>query len=235
MNCIPCGQKAKNAPAGQILRPKSPWFPPTYLYIDEQSNKFEDPSLDLLLARIIQHRAENNLAEIPYLKEVVINFTMLSNDAYIPYYEFYTPNREVHISVTQYAKAASALIKGVMRTPEELFVEQSKAEKRAGICSICPFNSIVVNGRSKAHPGFGQSQFAKLATQNGKKTTMDNLLHICSKCTCLLPAKVHFKLDIIKESSTDTLLKQFDQEVVMKNGKSARCWIAQELREENGN
>jgi hypothetical protein len=233
MTCIPCNQKKLMAAQGQIIRPQAPWFPPLYIYIDEQDNRFEDPNLDLLLARITQFRAENKMPEIPYLKEVVVNFTMLSNDAYIPYYEFYTPNHQVHLSVSQYTKAASALIKGIMRTPEELFVSQEKAELRAARCLNCPFNSQMVNGRTKAHPGFGQSQFVKLAQQHNRTTTMDNALQLCSKCTCLLPAKVHFKLDIIKESSTETLLREFDKEYIGKNGRNMRCWIAQELREQN--
>lgn len=228
MACPSCGSASSKLRApinvnDQLARPLAPWFPPTYLFIDESQNKFENPDLSLVIAQVTQFRHENNLPAIAYLQETILNFTMLSDDRYAQHREMYNPSPEVSLSAKQYIAAAFAYLHARTLTPEELFVTQEEAERRAAICLNCPRNVHTVNGRTKQDPGLGQSKFVQLA--KGRTTTVDNSLNLCGVCTCVLTGKVHISPQIIKESTTQELLGQFKQEYVMLNGKPGHCWI----------
>ena len=218
---------ASEPAANTLARPVLGFTPPVYRFRDEQEppNTFEDVSLDLLLARITQFRFENQLPDIAYLKQVVINFTMLSDAEYTPYIEHYVPDQVVHISAAQYIKGAIAFASArLVLTEAETFVDQAEAERRALICLNCPRNIEKINGTTAASPNMLQSKFAQLAA--GRTTSVDGALKVCGVCTCLNRAKVHFQGEFIKESTTQQLMGQFKQEYVGLNGRPHRCWIA---------
>ena len=220
---------------GSLARPKAPWFPPMYTFKDEQDppNEFEDPDLNTLMAKVIQFRHENSLPDIAYLHNVILHYTMMSNPIYEQHIEWYVPDATVHLSVKQYALSALAYVKATTHTPENIFVDQETAELRAATCLNCPRNVPKVNGRTRDDQGFGQSRFAQLAKD--RHTSVDNLLHLCGTCTCLLKAKVHFTQEFIEDATTEELLRQFTQEYVGLNGRPHTCWIGKAYLEKRAN
>lgn len=238
MGCASCQQRAHEASLRaakqkaalenaehQLARPKSPWFPPLYAFKDEQdpANEFTDPDLQMLIMRIIQFRHENNLPDIPYIQNVVLHYTMMSNPDYLPHIEWYTPNHEVTVSVKQYALSALAYVKAATHSPDNVLVDAEEAERRAAICVNCPRNIPKINGRTKHDPSFAQSRFAQLA--QGRTTSLDGMLNLCGVCTCMLTAKIHFTQEFIEDATQQELLRQFTQEYVGVNGKPMQCWI----------
>lgn len=247
MGCSSCAKRAleaqqrlqqKAAPQdGSLARPKAPWFPPLYSFKDEQepANEFEDTDLQRLVARIIQFRHENALPDIAYLQNVILHYTMMAHPDYAQHIEWYIPDATVNLSVKQYALSALAYVKATTHNPDNVFVDQATAEERATTCLNCPRNVPKVNGRTKDDQGFGQSRFAQLAKD--RQTSVDNLLHLCGTCSCLLKAKVHFTQDFIEDATTEELLRQFTQEYVGLNGRPHMCWIGKaylEKRAKNG-
>lgn len=210
-----------------LARPVPSFVPSIYRFRDseEPPNTFEDADLGLLLARIVGFRFENQLPEIPYLKEVVLNYTMLSDEAYAPFIEYYTPDHTVVISAKQFLKSALAYVKAsTIMSDEELFVDQPEAERRALVCLNCPRNLQYVNGHDPKSPTLAQSKFCSLA--QGRNTTADGALGICGVCTCLNKCKVHFAKAFVRDSATAQLLAQFDQKYVGRNGQTHICWIS---------
>ena len=211
----------------QLVRPVPSFTPHTFRFRDETEppTTFEDTNLDLMMARIVQFRFENKLAPILHLKQVVLHFTMLSDEAYAPYREYYYTSTDVHVSAKQYLKAALAFVQAsTIMKDEDLFVDQAEAERRATVCLNCPRNIHYINGHDANSPTLGQSKFCQLA--KGKTTTADGALGVCGVCTCINKCKVHFKQDFIRKASTLQLLGQFEQEYLGKNGKPHKCWIA---------
>lgn len=215
----------------KLARPIAGYTPAVYRFRQTEPEKtFEHTDLDLLLAQITQFRFENELPPIPYLKEVVLDFTMRSDSAHEPYTQYYQTSHDVHLSAKEYLLGALAFTKAKLATPEDLFVSPEHAEQRALTCLNCPRHIHSVNGRSATSPSLVQSRFAQLA--KGRTTTVDNALKVCGVCTCLTRAKVHFKLDFIKKASSSRLLQMFKQRYMGLNGKPHVCWIGKELEDE---
>lgn len=237
MGCSACEAKARQNAARQaaahinaanvLARPRPGFTPAVYRFRDTEQppNTFEDADLTNLLARIVQHRFENKLPEIAHLKDVVINFTMLSAEAYAPYIEYYTPDHQVHLSASQYVKAALAFATAALVIPDDkLFVDAAIAEKRALHCLRCPFNAKVVNGRNVDNPTLAQSKFCQLS-KDRPKTSVHGALGVCSQCTCVVSCKVNFSKEFIESASTTQLLAQLGQEVLGLDGRPLKCWI----------
>lgn len=236
MPCSSCGQKSRShatyttaAVPGTdtLVRPKAGFTPSVYRFEDEQQPavKFEDTDLDLLLARIVQYRHENKLPAIAYLKDVVVNHTMTTDENYTAFTEHFTPDPQVHLSAKQYIKSAIAFAKAALTPDEDLFVPQDEAERRALVCLNCPRNVQFLNGHDANSPTLAQSQFCQLA--EGKTTTVDGSLGLCGVCTCVNKCKVHFNKEFIRKSATKELLGQFDQQYIGRNGKIHTCWISE--------
>lgn len=226
--CSPCTQNANNAAtrtdASIMYRPKAHWRPKTWLFIDEKQNKFEQPTLELIVAEVTGFRHENKLPPIPYLNETITHFTMLSDDSYAPNREAYQIANHVKVGVAQYVKGALAFASGkFFKSDEELFVPKEQAERRALRCLNCPFNQVVVNGRTRHHPSLAQSKFCSL--KGARSTSVDGALHLCAKCTCDLACKVHFTPEFIVNASTEQTLENLKGEWMGINGKPMKCWI----------
>lgn len=247
MACIPCqaaarariaaAEAASAKPSEQqdlMARPKAPWLPPIYRFRDELDppNDFQDLQLNTLLARVIQFRHENKLADIPYLAQIVIHQTMLSDPIYEQHIEWYVPDVQVQLSAKQYILAGLMFLSAQATPDAQLYVDQEVAEARALVCVNCPRNVPKVNGRTVEDPGLAQSKFVQLS--KGRTTSVDGMLGLCGVCTCVLKAKVHFDGKFVRSSSTKELLQQFTQEYVGRNGKPMHCWIADLDKETDG-
>ncbi len=226
--CVPCGAKRATHKANNtqnlMFKPKANWSPSFWVFVDENNKTYQADSLELVLSQIIQFRHENKQAPIPFLKEVVINFTMLSNDAYQAYRESYTPSAQVQTSALAYLKGALAYTKAkLFSSDEELYVEQKVAEKRAAICAGCPYNKVSVNGRTKHDPSLAQSKFCEL--KEPRRTSVDGLLHLCAKCNCKNECKIHFTKEFIYSATTQDLETELKREILMLTNKPGKCWI----------
>lgn len=238
--CIPC-KAAKSAMTSTItdnptlysdsmVRPIGQYTPAVYRFRDEQEpqNTFEDTDINRLMARVVQFRFENSLPDILYLKEVILHFTMMSDETHAPYREFYETSPEVHLSAKQFAKSALAFVKAnTIYSESELFVTKDIAEKRALTCLNCPRNLKTVNGRGVSSPTLAQSKFCQLAKE--RTTDFDGALGVCGQCQCMNRCKIHFTYKFIEDASTVQLMQQFRQEYVGLNGKPMKCWIGEEL------
>ena len=215
----------------QLARPIAEFTPSIYRFrAADNPQLFESPDLNLVLSQVTTFRHENELPPIPYLREVIIDFTMRSDDAYLPYTTYYQTNEEVHLSAKEHILGALAYVKAKTTSDiNTLLVSQQLAEHRALTCLNCPRHLPILNGHTVNSPSLAQSKFAQLA--KNRHTSVDNALHICGVCTCLCRAKVHFTLDFIKESSSRQLLQEFKQKYVGLNGKDHQCWIGSELME----
>jgi hypothetical protein len=137
MVCIPCNANNQSNPT-IFYRGKNQYTPLPYVYVDEKNTIFEDPDLDLLVARVTQFRHENGMAPIPYLKQVIETFTFLSDDKYINFRESYLFSADKKLNMMQYIKGAAAYVKGALFGVE--FVSQAVAEKRGARCLNCMYN-----------------------------------------------------------------------------------------------
>jgi hypothetical protein len=81
------------------------------------------------------------------------------------------------------------------------FVPQEEAERRAAICSTCPFNGDVTGCWGC---GGILTQVTKFLA--GRTTQRDRALESCRVCGCVLRAKVHLPLDVIQDFETRTSL-----------------------------
>src|SRR5690242_13556696 len=89
-------------------------------------------------------------------------------------------------------------------------VETELANRRAGICRSCPEN------RSprwwEKHSNYIASWIRlALALKNGLGYVVDreDNLHMCRKCGCALPLKVHVPIEHIRKHVSDENLKQY--------------------------
>lgn len=241
-NCATCGSSKAilvdiNVDINSLLaRPIQGFTPAIYRFKQNEDmygeqKLFEAADLNLLLAQIIQYRFENKLPEIAYIKEVVLDFTMRSDEAYVPYIQYYQTSESVHLSAKDYLLGALAFMKAkTIKSQEELFVSPELAEKRALTCLNCPRHLTQVNGHTVNTPSLIQSRFAQLA--HDRKTSVDGALQICGVCTCLTKAKVHFNLDFIKAASSEQVLKSFTQQYTGLDSHPHVCWIGLEMQEE---
>lgn len=223
-----------------LARPIAEFTPQIYRFKSadsipgEEAKLFESNDLNLVLAQVTQYRHENKLKPIKFLKELVVDYTMRSDETLAPYTTYYQTNEQVHLSAKEHMLGAAAYLRAkTVMSNEQLFVAQDKAEKRALTCLNCPRHIPMLNGHTVNSPSLAQSQFARLAAD--KKTTVDNALMICGVCTCLCKAKVHFQLDFIKSASSPRLLQEFKQKYIGLNGQDHRCWIGQELIDKKEN
>src|SRR5262245_23729579 len=72
------------------------------------------------------------------------------------------------------------------------FVDQTESNRRALICSKCYLN-VHIDGCSAC-----QAAVQKIVKD--KSTKHDSFLRGCAVCRCLLKAKVHFPIDVLKEN-----------------------------------
>lgn len=98
---------------------------------------------------------------------------------------------------------------GAVLRGQSPYVTMQEAERRAGICVNCPMNNRSVCSTCSGLRGWVR------ALVPGKKTELDNHLHVCEICTCLLSAKIHLRLDILKKNVTKAGEQQYP----------AHCWL----------
>lgn len=218
--CIPCGANNQSNPT-IFYRGKNQYIPLPYVYVDENNNIFEDPSLELLVARVTQFRHENGMAPIPYLAPVIESFTFLSDDKYAEFREAYVFKAETHLNMLQYLRGAAAYVKGALFGVE--LVGQAVAEKRGSRCLDCMYNQQVVNGRTKEDLNLAQSKFCQLRGE--RRVTMEPSLHICAKCTCVTGCKIWFSKKFIDEGTTQALKSELERSMLLISGKTGKCWI----------
>lgn len=89
-------------------------------------------------------------------------------------------------------------------------VPQEEAERRAAICAKCPHNRIISG--CWGCKGVGE-QVSKLS--GGKTTSIDQNLHMCDVCLCVIKAKVHLPREVIHTDGLDDKWPSF-------------CWLAKE-------
>lgn len=83
----------------------------------------------------------------------------------------------------------------------DVFVSQEEANRRADICCRCPKNTGV-HGCTSC--GVLKAAKEMLGGITGNRTTpLDDRLHACCLCGCLLKTIVHIRLDILHKGFTD--------------------------------
>ena len=100
----------------------------------------------------------------------------------------------------------------VITNRQTSFVEQEKAEARAGICRNCEFNSAVNGGIN--HNGI---PYMIKRIKGHMKTSLDDELHMCAVCKCFLVLLVHVKAECLDTMITRT------------NDYPDHCWKKHEL------
>lgn len=73
-------------------------------------------------------------------------------------------------------------------------VEAPEAEKRARVCARCPKNTPVSGCKGCF---FRPVREAIKGFKGGRRTTMDEALHVCEACGCSLEVKVWFPLGVL--------------------------------------
>jgi hypothetical protein len=91
---------------------------------------------------------------------------------------------------------------------KDAFIPQEEAERRAGICANCPFNTTL-------QFSCGACMGAVLTLIHGilgkRKTEYDSSLGACLICSCSLKAAVHVPVDVQREGLSDELKNDFDE------------------------
>lgn len=97
-------------------------------------------------------------------------------------------------------------------------VDVAEAERRAGICVVCPKNEkgdLAAFFTEKAAAGI--MEILAIAKTLDFRTSHDERLGVCSVCKCPLKAKIHAKLEHI--------LKRTDPEILAQLREVPNCWI----------
>ena len=90
---------------------------------------------------------------------------------------------------------------------KDAFVSQEEADRRAGICVGCPFNTTL-------QFSCGACMGAVLTLIQGvigkRKTQYDSRLGACLVCSCSLKAAVHIPIDIQRQGLSEDIKKDFN-------------------------
>jgi len=82
------------------------------------------------------------------------------------------------------------------------FVPKAEAERRAAVCSTCPMNREVVGCW-----GCGGILATVTKFLAGRSTSRDASLDSCSVCGCVLRAKIHLPMEVIKSAEIRSKLE----------------------------
>lgn len=100
------------------------------------------------------------------------------------------------------------------------FVEQEEAERRAEICSTCPFNQSLVYSCGSCFTAI-INLISKIIGR--RKTRNDSKLGSCGICSCSLQAAVHFPLEAQQKTLSEDIKNDFKSVI-------SYCWKAQGLK-----
>lgn len=152
--------------------------PKSWTFTDPDTGfKYESPTREALIQRIVGYRSQNKLPEIPHLDIVLENF-LCGKPENIGKCAPETLNR----SLRGYLKGGIALLKNYAYAS---FVPQGEADRRAHICTRCPYN---VN----PDKGYFEEWSDDLATAavGPRRSKYHDRLYSCTVCSCPLSAKV---------------------------------------------
>lgn len=151
----------------------------TYTFIDPDTQfKYQEPTMDALIHRIVTYRAQNALPPIEELRVVVENYLCHRPQNV----GRCNPNTKISRSLWKYIKGGVTLIKNLtIENP----VTQELADKRSAQCKTCLYNYFPDRG---AFIRWSDSM-AEAAVGN-KKSKHHNALGNCEVCSCCLKAKV---------------------------------------------
>lgn len=176
-----------------------------------------------LEAHVIDHRTQNKLPLIDDFRQVWENWICHQfgmEDKCCPV------DSDIERTFEQYIAGAKAYVRRLFS--KEKFVTPQDAEKRAAICVDCNQNLVNIGHRMSQ---FYTDRFM-LHQTGGKKTPLDDKLHTCKICTCLLRSKVHYPAKEVAESLSDTEIGRLSREPrSLKNGQKLRCWQLDALEE----
>lgn len=99
------------------------------------------------------------------------------------------------------------IIKRMVKGKKAL-VPPEEAERRARICANCPQN---LHGICTSCAGNEFQDLFQWFVSRGRRTTVDSVLDTCYTCGCLLKAKVHVDLEVLK--------------TLEKHSYPSNCWL----------
>jgi len=101
-------------------------------------------------------------------------------------------------------------------------VSQELAERRAMTCTCCPMN-VAPRWWEKARNRVARAMVRQLAVKNSANisTSLDENLHVCKKCGCCLPAKVHVPIKHVADHTRPETLEQMP----------SFCWVRNEIKD----
>lgn len=148
----------------------------------DTQRKFTASNLKSLVQLIVSYRAQNKLAPIEHLEQVLENYL-----CGLPENCGKCQPKPLPRSFTQYLKGGIALLKNMYYSDQNM-VDQPTAEERALTCTRCPFNVFPDRGMF-----IKWSDDIALATVGDRKVTAQQHLGNCEVCSCPLRAKVWYK------------------------------------------
>lgn len=149
-----------------------------------------------MISRIRAYRLQNKLGEIDFLDDVLENYWCS-----LPENIGKCEPKVLPRGLLGYVKGGLALIKNVAY---KTFVSQEESNRRAKICSECPYNVTPDDVGIAAWA----DAVAYHATQD-HKTDYDVKLKTCSICSCPLKAKVHLGGDLGIAKDTLKILPEY--------------------------
>lgn len=194
---------AETPPGGHrfFCQPTGKWLP-----VDGAAHSFYD-----LRDAIVAHYKANNLGAAPTDSEIQTQECSRLPAGWCKD-EFGTPNRDGSEcnSLDALKQGTATLLDwklsgGIIESDVEI-------ERRAGICSKCPFNGVVANCSV-----CGMSAVKDIVDRivGGRRLAADNSLQQCTICCCSLSAKVRIPLDILQRHTPGSQMERLP----------GHCWI----------
>jgi hypothetical protein len=165
------------------------------------------------LGRIADHRAGNGLPPITAEEAEHQNCAGLSLESRLEFCKDADPNAVQTIGLHLWDIVRGSLTLAGWKANGSQVVPIEEAERRAGICSTCPYN---VAYRSGCGVDCQQLTDAVVSLVGQAATSLDGRLNACAICKCSLRAKVHIPLDDIRRFESAELQSKYPE----------WCWLA---------
>lgn len=175
--------------------------------------KFQGTSIQGICQHIRTYRSQNNLPELEFLEDVVVNYNCMLKENLGVCEPSPTPLRR---GLIQTIRGGIALIQNLMYSS---FAPQNVADVRSEICKNCTLNSFP-----------DKTKFVKwsddlaLQTIGDRKSKYHDELGTCLGCSCPLRCKVFYNGTIS--------LEKVEQDTMRK--ANPKCWQLPRGKEVNG-
>lgn len=194
-------------------------------YVDPDTDyKYQQryKNLDELCDHVKRYRAQNDLEPIHGLKPII--------EAWIceqpgMRYQCAKVKEKVARNFRQYMSGAKAYLVAASKG-DAAFEDKEWAEKRAEMCVKCPHNVFDTDDdlAKNYSNDFMREQVGD------RSTSLDDNLHTCRVCSCILKHKVHYKHRIVSGSLTKKEKEDLPSRELNLEGERFTCWQLEDVR-----